>query len=158
MAAQEKFHGGQARSQKGYWYSCGENGLEWVVMHRTPLLEDWLASFSLEPFLHGHVAAVVTALPAHVLTDFVSDPSFSFCDYEPSHLPAHIPLRSPSGKGPSRCVVLKRTLRRRPENFVRWVIAHELAHAHLRNGGRHAGEDPEHAADSLAADWGFPRP
>jgi hypothetical protein len=38
------------------------------------------------------------------------------------------------------------------------VIAHELAHAHLRNGGRHPEEDPEHAADSLAADWGFPRP
>jgi len=49
-------------------------------------------------------------------------------------------------------------LRRRPENFIRWVIAHELAHAHLRNAGRHKDEDPEHAADSLAADWGFPRP
>jgi hypothetical protein len=128
------------------------------VMRGTSVLEEWLASFSLEPFLHGHVAAVVGALPEHVVSDFVSDPSFSFCDYEPSHLPAHIPLRAPSGRGPSRCVVLKRTLRRRPENFVRWVIAHELAHAHLRNGGRHEGEDPEHAADSLAADWGFPRP
>ena len=127
-----------------------------VVPHHS--FDDWLSSFALEPFLHEHVAAVVTALPEHVQSDFLSDPSFSLCDYEPSLLPAHIPLRSPSGKGPSRCVVLKRTLRKRPENFVRWVIAHELAHAHLRNGGRHAGEDPEHAADSLAADWGFPRP
>jgi hypothetical protein len=41
---------------------------------------------------------------------------------------------------------------------VRWVIAHELAHAHLRNGGRWLGDDPEHAADALAAGWGFPRP
>ena len=57
-----------------------------------------------------------------------------------------------------RSVVLKRTLRHRPIAFVRWVIAHELAHAHLRNGGRHPGEDPEHAADSLAAAWGFPKP
>lgn len=124
----------------------------------TPPLDDWLASFALEPFLHTHVAAVVTALPPDVLHDFRSDPAFSFCDYEPSHLPAHIPLRSPSARGPSRCVVLKRTLRKRPEEFIRWVIAHELAHAHLRNAGRHEGEDPEHAADSLAADWGFPRP
>lgn len=123
-----------------------------------PSFHDWLDSFPLEPSLRAHVAVVFTALPADVRTDFVSDPGFTLYDYEPSALPAHIPVRSPSGKGPSRCVVLKRTLRRRPENFIRWVIAHELAHAHLRNGGRHAGEDPEHAADSLAADWGFPRP
>ena len=55
-------------------------------------------------------------------------------------------------------VVLKRTLCRRPIEFVRWVIAHELAHAHLRNGGRWAGDDPERAADALAAGWGFPKP
>jgi hypothetical protein len=118
----------------------------------------WLSTFPLEPFLRTHVAHVVTALPAHVRHDFLTDPAFTLCDYEPSHLPAHIPVASPAARRPSRCVVLKRTLRRRPENFIRWVIAHELAHAHLRNGGRHAGEDPEHAADSLAADWGFPRP
>ena len=123
-----------------------------------PSFHDWLDSFPLEPSLRAHVAVVFTALPADVRSDFVSDPGFTLYDYEPSALPAHIPVRSPSGRGPSRCVVLKRTLRRRPENFIRWVIAHELAHAHLRNGGRHAGEDPEHAADSLAADWGFPRP
>jgi hypothetical protein len=123
-----------------------------------PSFHDWLDSFPLEPTLRAHVAVVFTALPADVRTDFVSDPGFMLYDYEPSMLPAHIPVRSPSRRGPSRCVVLKRTLRRRPENFIRWVIAHELAHAHLRNGGRHAGEDPEHAADSLAADWGFPRP
>ena len=124
----------------------------------SPSFHDWLDSFPLEPSLRAHVAVVFTALPADVRTDFVSDPGFTLYDYEPSALPAHIPVRSPSGRGPSRCVVLKRTLRRRPENFIRWVIAHELAHAHLRNGGRHAGEDPEHAADSLASDWGFPRP
>jgi hypothetical protein len=38
------------------------------------------------------------------------------------------------------------------------VIAHELAHAHLRNRGRWVGDDPEVAADSLAADWGWPKP
>lgn len=123
-----------------------------------PPLEEWLASFGLEPFLRIHVEAVLVALPDAVRCDFLSDPSFSLCDYEPSHLPAQIPVRAPLGKRPSRSVVLKRTLRRRPDNFIRWVIAHELAHAHLRNGGRHAGEDPEHAADSLAAAWGFPKP
>ena len=121
-------------------------------------LHDWLDAFPLEPSLRAHVAHVFTALPAEVRSDFLSDPSFTLCDYEPSALPAHIPVRAPSARRPSRSVVLKRTLRRRPDNFIRWVIAHELAHAHLRNAGRHAGEDPEHAADSLAADWGFPRP
>jgi hypothetical protein len=123
-----------------------------------PHVESWLDAFPLEPFLRTHVAAVCAALPPHVLSDFVTDPGFTFYDYEPSSAPAHIPVRAPSRKGPSRSVVLKRTLRRRPDNFIRWVIAHELAHAHLRNAGRHAGEDPEHAADSLAADWGFPKP
>lgn len=123
-----------------------------------PCLEEWLTSFALEPFLRSHIAAVFVALPAHVRSDFLCDPAFTLCDYEPSLHAAHIPLRSPSAKGPSRSVVLKRTLRRRPDNFIRWVIAHELAHSHLRNAGRHQGEDPEHAADSLAADWGFPRP
>jgi hypothetical protein len=120
-------------------------------------VESWLLSFSLDPFLHDHVAVVLAALPPHVQSDFLGDPAFTLCDYEPS-LPSHIPVRAPSAKGPSRCVVLKRTLSRRPPNFIRWVIAHEFAHAHLRNAGRHKDEDPEHAADSLAADWGFPRP
>src|SRR4051794_24050347 len=94
-------------------------------------LESYLASFPLDPVLHGHVAAVFAALPAHVLSDFVTDPGFSLCDYEPTLLAAHIRVASPGVRRPSRAVVLKRTLRRRPEGFIRWVIAHELAHAHL---------------------------
>ena len=54
--------------------------------------------------------------------------------------------------------ILKRTLRSRPDGFIKWVIAHELAHAHLRNAGRWPGEDPERAADAVAAEWGFARP
>ena len=42
--------------------------------------------------------------------------------------------------------------------FANKMIAHELAHAYLRHAGRHPDEDPEFAADSLAAAWGFPRP
>jgi Zn-dependent peptidase ImmA (M78 family) len=45
-----------------------------------------------------------------------------------------------------------------PPCRVQYVIAHELAHAHLRNGGRWEGDDPERAADALAAEWGFTRP
>lgn len=55
---------------------------------------------------------------------------------------------------PGSSVVLKRNLRDRSVSFVRCVIAHELAHAHLRNRGRFPGDDPELAADSLAAAWG----
>ena len=67
-------------------------------------------------------------------------------------------VRMTRAGGAGRSVVLKRTLRRRPEPFVRYVIAHEFAHAYLRNAGRWPGDDPEHAADALAAEWGFPRP
>ena len=42
--------------------------------------------------------------------------------------------------------------------FLGSLLAHELAHAYLRNEGRWPGDDPEAAADALAAEWGFPRP
>ena len=127
------------------------------------VFHDWLKEFGLDAFLHDEVACVLGTLPHHVREDFVTDPAFTLFDYEPSPGVAfHVPVRLPrggSGKtGASRSVVLKRTLARRPLPFVRYVIAHELAHAHLRNAGRFPGEDPEHAADALAAEWGFPRP
>ncbi len=117
-------------------------------------INQWLAAFELDELLHPHVAAVVHALPEPVRNEFMRDASFMLYDFEPGPgMIAHIPMSLPG-----RSVVLKRTLRHRPETFVRYVIAHELAHAHLRNCGRLPGEDPELAADSLAADWGFPRP
>lgn len=134
-----------------------------------PLLDEtvagWLAGFQLDAFLHGHVARVFAALPASVRADLAGDPSFLLSDYEPVvgltqlvivRLTA--PSRGSGRLGAGRSVVLKRTLRRRPEPFVRYVIAHELAHAYLRNEGRWPGEDPERAADALAAEWGFPSP
>ena len=125
----------------------------------SPDIDLWLRPFNLEASLHAHAAEVVASLPAHVRDDFMFDPSFTMCDYEPRAGTAfHVPVKLPSRQRSSRSVVLKRTLRTRPEPFVRWVIAHELAHAHLRNGGRYPGDDPEHAADALAAGWGFPRP
>ena len=114
----------------------------------------WLAEFALDACLHDHAVCVVTSLPEAVRADLMLDPAFTICDYEPG---SDAVMRVPAGI-PGRAVVLKRTLRRRPCAFVRWLIAHELAHAYLRNEGRWPGDDPEVAADALAAEWGFPKP
>ena len=122
-------------------------------------IHDWLTPFQLDASLYAHVAAVVAMLPELVREDLMHDPSFVLHDYDPTDLGVTcVPMANPSRGRPGRSVSLKRTLNRRPVEFVRWVIAHELAHAHLRNQGRSAQEDPESAADSLAADWGFPKP
>ncbi|MFW6059431.1 MAG: hypothetical protein ACODAQ_04580 [Phycisphaeraceae bacterium] len=122
-------------------------------------IERRLLRFALDGFLHEQVLHVLRALPAAVREDLLHDPAFVLYDYEPGpNAVMRVPVGVPGVNGGSRSVVLKRTLRRRPMGFVRWVIAHELAHAHLRNQGRWAGDDPEHAADALAAEWGFPRP
>ena len=122
------------------------------------ILEQWLLRFGLDAFLHPHVAEVVAVLPEHVREDLITDRSFQMCDYEPGRGMMMIPVGMPGRNAASRSVVFKRTLRRRPVEFVKYIIAHELAHAHLRNAGRWPGEDPERAADALAAEWGFPRP
>jgi hypothetical protein len=122
-------------------------------------IEDWLDPFALDQLLRPHITAVMLALPSTVREDLMTDPSFRMCDYEPGlAVIAHVPVGMPTRNNPSRSIVLKRTLRRRSEDFVRYVIAHEVAHAHLRNRGRTPGEDPEHAADALAAEWGFAKP
>ncbi|HEX8524777.1 MAG TPA: hypothetical protein VF669_21170 [Tepidisphaeraceae bacterium] len=121
-------------------------------------LESWLDQFELDGEIRARAAEVLGALPGEVLLDFLHDPAFVICDYEPGPGKSFlVPMRL-GVKRPGRAVVLKRTLRSRPEDFARWVIAHELAHAHLRNGGRFEGDDPEVAADALAATWGFPKP
>src|SRR5690349_11922210 len=105
-------------------------------------ISDWLSRFALDTALHAHVEIVITALPELIRGDFLLDQNFFICDYEPGPgVVAHVPVGIPSRGRSSRSVVLKRTLRRRPTDFVRYVIAHELAHAHLRNGGRYPGED-----------------
>ena len=122
-------------------------------------LSQWLEGFALDDFLREEVAGVMLRLPDHVRADFLGDPGFALYDYEPrAGAMTVVPVGPPRRNTAGRSVVLKRTLRRRPEAFVRYVIAHELAHAHLRNAGRFPGEDPERAADALAAEWGYPRP
>lgn len=124
-------------------------------------IESWLERFDLDPFLRGHVAEVLASIPEHVRSELMNDPRFSMCDYEPGpRATITVPLSFPTGsdgQSPSRAVVFKRTLRGAGPLFVKWVIAHELAHAHLRNDGRWPGDDPETAADALAAEWGFPK-
>jgi hypothetical protein len=117
----------------------------------------WLERFALDGHLKPHVAQVLAGLPAPVRDELLADPSFHLTDYEPGPRGSQISMGFLRGLAATRAVVLKRTLRHRPPAFIRYVIAHELAHAHLRNAGRFPGEDPEHAADSLAAEWGFPR-
>ncbi len=125
----------------------------------TDQIVDWLEGFGLDTWIQGHVAVVFQHLPEEVRADLMNDPSFIVCDYDPApHTPLHVPVRLTAGGGPGRSIVLKRTIKRRPTPFARWVIAHELAHAYLRHGGRWPREDPELAADSLAAQWGFPKP
>jgi hypothetical protein len=122
-------------------------------------INSWLDPFKLHEFLRAETAHVLNRLPADVLEDVMGEGGIVLYDYEPGPgVVMEVPVRAPSRLGAARSVVLKRTLCRRPPTFVRWLIAHELAHAHLRNGGRWPGDDPEHAADALATNWGFPRP
>jgi hypothetical protein len=122
-------------------------------------INHWLGGFALDAFVHEHVAAVMIRLPEEVRADLMNDPQFAVCDFEPGPSRVfHVPMRFSSNGKAGRSIVLKRTIKRRPVSFARWVIAHELAHAYLRHGGRWPEEDPEQAADALAAAWGFPRP
>lgn len=123
-------------------------------------LREYVARFlELHPLVE-RVVTVLAVLPAEVLDDLLHDPCFRLA------LDRYVPgrgrtvlLASPSGnwKG-SRSVVLKQRLAECAEEFAHYVIAHELAHAYLWNGGWGEITDREEAADALAAHWGFPAP
>src|SRR5271166_809730 len=99
-------------------------------------IDQWLGGFGLDDWIRDHVAAVFENLPGDVRSDLMEDPAFLVCDYEPAAAGMlQVPVRFSAGGKPGRSVVLKRTMKRRPTPFVRWVIAHELAHAFLRHGG-----------------------
>ncbi len=122
-------------------------------------VDQWLRPFRLIGPLHDHAVHVVAALPEAVRAELSAEPGVTFSDYDPTPgAVMHVRVGPPGRVRPARSVVLKRTLAGRPPAFVRWLIAHELAHAYLRNAGRWPGDDPEVAADALAAEWGFPRP
>jgi len=122
-------------------------------------IDQWLCAFPLDGWIRDHVAAVFQNLPDEVRADLMDDPEFVVCDFDPGpNAVLEVPVRFSGGGNPGRSIVLKRTIKLRPIPFARWVIAHELAHAYLRHEGRSPHEDPEQAADSLAAAWGFPNP
>ena len=134
--------------------SSGDTG----ELHR--ILAAHLKPFDdLQP-LRDRVLVVLSALPREVRRDLLQDPRFRMTldDFEPGKgRTVWLACPGPGGNG-SRCVVLKPKLTECPEAFAHYVIAHELAHAYLRNGGWGDIDDPETAADSLAASWGFSRP
>ncbi len=123
------------------------------------MIESWLTRFELEPTLVAHCTEVFVSLPEPVRKDLMNDPSFALIHATMGN-DGSISVMVPSlaNKTRIRCVVLKRSLAVRTPGFAKYVIAHELAHAHLNNEGRWPEEDPEAAADALAAMWGFPKP
>jgi hypothetical protein len=119
-----------------------------------------LREFDAPPVLHERVLLVLEALPPEVQRDFVDDARFRIAleVYDPQRgwsVLMHAP--GPIGSD-SRSVILRRKLADCSAAFAHYVIAHELAHAFLRNGGWGEITDSEAAADALAAHWGFPRP
>ncbi len=119
-----------------------------------------LDGFADLPCLQARVTAVLQALPAPVQQDFIEDPSFRITleEFTPGK-GWTLFMECPAACGMvSRCVVLRRKLNDAPEAFTDYIIAHEFAHAFLRNGGWGQITDIEDAADALAASWGFRRP
>jgi len=116
-------------------------------------LEPW-------PGLHARTWAVLESLPAAVQRDFLDDPRFQITidNYTPeAGWTLWMPVPGPPGEG-SRCVVLRKRLEWCHAGFAAWVIAHEFAHAWLRNGPWGEISDVEEAADAVAAVWGYLRP
>lgn len=123
-------------------------------------IADQLLAFAEVPQLQAHVMTVLCRIPPAVQADFNDDPTFRITleDYSPAQ-GWRLFVACPATPGSiSRCVVLRRKLEHASEEFAQYVIAHEFAHAYLRNGGWGDITDIEEAADALAAAWGFARP
>ncbi len=120
-------------------------------------MSDFARRFGLPREIHGHLVTVLRRLPGAVFDDLHADAGLRIVTYERGES-ITVPMGVPTKGRPARAVALRRSLAKRPDAFAQWLVAHELAHAHLHNRGRTPGEDPEHAADALAAEWGFPRP
>ncbi len=128
--------------------------------HTTSALQSYVERSVGKDPLAPRIVAVLQRLPRAVLEDLLEDSRFGLrMDDFVSGRGRTVWMASPdSGGNGSRCVVLKPSLASCREEFAQYVIAHELAHAYLRNGGWGSIEDPEQAADALAGSWGFDRP
>ena len=121
-------------------------------------LESLLVAFEETDPLRTRVHRVLSALPCEVQSDFIDDPRFYIRPLtRKSSCETLLAFPAPDGSV-SRCVVLKKRLATCSLAFGLYVIAHELAHAYLRNGPWQQFVDPEEAADALAASWGFDKP
>ena len=119
-----------------------------------------IQSFAKYARLQSRLQVVLTALPAEIQQDFIDDATFHITleDFTPGKGWKLFMACPTLGNPVTRCVVLRHKLNNAPEAFVDYVIAHEFAHAYLRNGGWGDITDKEEAADALAASWGFSRP
>ena len=120
------------------------------------LLKTLLKPFESFPRLTAHIEKVILSLPEDIHQDLVGDASFSIAldDCEPGRgRTVLVPI--PGTHGASRSVVLKPRLENCSESFTCYIIAHEFAHAYLRNGGWGEITCREEAADALAATWGY---
>lgn len=108
--------------------------------------------------MQSQIDCVLSSLPAEIQADLFDDPTFRIMldDCEPGK-GRTVVMAQLGPSGASRCVVLKPRLESRSAEFTRYIIAHELAHAYLHNGGWGEITDREDAADALAASWGFPK-
>ena len=120
----------------------------------------YLQVFERCPPLGQRVLQVLTALPTEIQQDFVTDPCFTVLldNYIPGEGSSVFMAVPEASVISSRSVVLRPRLSECEEAFAHYVIAHEFAHAYLRNGPWGNIFDPEEAADALATSWGFPRP
>jgi hypothetical protein len=124
------------------------------------ILRNYALSFEHLPLLQERLMRVLLSLPTEVQEDFAGDSTFQIVleNYRPGRGSQLFMSLPNSGDHVSRCVVLRSKLDRAPEDFSLYIIAHELAHAFLRNGGWGEINDAEQAADALATHWGFPPP
>src|SRR5689334_6472882 len=106
-------------------------------MIRRDAIHQYVARAIEESVLLERVVHVLATMPQDVVAGLVNDPCFQIA------IDNHVPGRGGTvwmacpgdvvWKG-SRSVVLKRRLIDAAEKFAHYVIAHELAHAHLWNG------------------------
>lgn len=119
----------------------------------------YLEDFAELPSLRERILHVLTSLPEEVQQDFLNDPKFSVAvdTYVPGQ-GSTVFMAPPGPPGDSsRSIVLKPLLDTCSDAFAYYVIAHEFAHAFLRNGPWGEITDVEDAANALGAHWGFPR-
>lgn len=124
------------------------------------IFTSFTAPFADYPLLQERVLSVLQALPVDVQRDFLDDPRFGTAidNYEHGKgWTLFMPAPDPLGAG-SRLVVLRPKLEMASEAYAKYIIAHEFAHAFLRNGAWGEITDVEEAADALAASWGFHEP